>query len=457
MGNQLVWSKRYDIGIDMIDKEHRKLFRILNKLFDIGPQEEKSQWVCKEAVKYFKDHAMKHFKDEEQYMISIDYAGFEMHRRIHENFRKITLPALERELELTGYSENAMEHFLGVCAGWLIGHTLTGDQAIVSGEAIKLWENLLPEEEQAEMGQAVLSQLRGMFQLDARLISNCYGGEKFGEGIYYRLVYDTGEGKNWEFLLVLEERLIINTIGSMVAVKAQTVNVILMDIARYTARQFVEHIKGHFPALAQADVKAEQLLNYEQFQKVFEKHSPQFSLLFDTGKGYFAYCMAAGDMLLNEFGGLAVTENTMAKVEQYLDQNKAEKMAASQKKKVLIVDDSDFMLKTMAMLLGDDYETLTVTSGLSAFRSITLDRPDLVLLDYEMPVCNGSQILEMIRAEKEFEDIPVIFLTSRVDRESVKKVVGLKPQGYLSKSLTPEMIKQEIGRFFEKGSLVNAP
>lgn len=209
--------------------------------------------------------------------------------------------------------------------------------------------------------------------------------------------------------------------------------------------------------MAQADVKAEQLLNYEQFQKVFEKHSPQFSLLFDTGKGYFAYCMAAGDMLLNEFGGLAVTENTMAKVEQYLDQNKAEKMAASQKKKVLIVDDSDFMLKTMAMLLGDDYETLTVTSGLSAFRSITLDRPDLVLLDYEMPVCNGSQILEMIRAEKEFEDIPVIFLTSRVDRESVKKVVGLKPQGYLSKSLTPEMIKQEIGRFFEKGSLVNAP
>ena len=132
-------------------------------------------------------------------------------------------------------------------------------------------------------------------------------------------------------------------------------------------------------------------------------------------------------------------------------------MAASQKKKVLIVDDSDFMLKTMAMLLGDDYETLTVTSGLSAFRSITLDRPDLVLLDYEMPVCNGRQILEMIRAEKEFEDIPVIFLTSRVDRESVEKVVGLKPQGYLSKSLTPEMIKQEIGRFFEKGSLVNAP
>ncbi len=140
----------------------------------------------------------------------------------------------------------------------------------------------------------------------------------------------------------------------------------------------------------------------------------------------------------------------MAKVKQYLNQNNAEKAAISQKKKILIVDDSDFMLKTMTMLLGKDYETLTATSGLSAFRSITLDRPDLILLDYEMPVCNGSQILEMIRSEKEFEDIPVIFLTSKVDRESVKKVIGLKPQGYLSKSLAPESIKQEIDRFFEK-------
>lgn len=232
--------------------------------------------------------------------------------------------------------------------------------------------------------------------------------------------------------------------------KSKTVNVMLMNVARYTARQFVEHIKGHFPSLAQADVKTEQLLTYEQFQKVFEKHSPQFSLLFDTGKGYFAYCMTTGNLLPTEDGSSTITENTMAKVKQYLNQNNAEKAAISQKKKILIVDDSDFMLKTMTMLLGKDYETLTATSGLSAFRSITLDRPDLILLDYEMPVCNGSQILEMIRSEKEFEDIPVIFLTSKVDRESVKKVIGLKPQGYLSKSLAPESIKQEIDRFFEK-------
>lgn len=450
MGTKLVWNNQYDVGVDIIDREHRKLFRILNKLFDIRQKEEKSRWVCHEAVKYFKDHAVQHFHDEEGYMVSINYTGLEMHRRIHENFREITLPALEKELEQKNYSENAIDHFLGVCAGWLIGHTLTEDQAIVSGETIKHWENLMPEEEQIVMGQAIISQLYGMFQLESRLISNCYGAEKFGDGIYYRLVYQTKDNKKWEFLLVFEEQLIVKTIGSVMETKSKAITVMLMNVARYTARQFVERIKAHFPPLAQAEVKEEQLLTYEQFYRVFEKHSPQFSLLFDTGKGYFAYCMTMGDTLHNENVGISITENAMAQVEKYLNHNQAEKMATSQKKKILVVDDSSFMLEILQQLLGEDYAVVTATSGLSAFRSITLDRPDLVLLDYEMPVCKGSQILEMIRSEKDFADIPVIFLTSKVDRESVKKVVELKPQGYLSKLLSPEQVKKEIDLFFEK-------
>ena len=118
--------------------------------------------------------------------------------------------------------------------------------------------------------------------------------------------------------------------------------------------------------------------------------------------------------------------------------------------KILVVDDSDFMRSAMLDLLGSDYEVLTAASGMSAIRSITLARPDLVLLDYEMPVCSGSQMLEMIRSQKDFADIPVIFLTCRVDRESVKKAISLKPDGYLSKSLSVGSVKKEIDHFFER-------
>ena len=89
-------------------------------------------------------------------------------------------------------------------------------------------------------------------------------------------------------------------------------------------------------------------------------------------------------------------------------------------------------------------------SGVSAIRAITLERPDLVMLDYEMPVCDGKRTLEMLHSEEEFADIPVIFLTSRNDPESVKAVLELRPEGYLSKYLKPTEIKNRIDQYFKK-------
>ena len=446
MGTQLVWNERYNIGVEIIDREHKKLFSILNKLYDFGHQEEKSHWVCQEAVKFFKEHAVQHFADEEDYMASIHYEGLKTHRHIHKNFRERTLPALEKELERTDYSEESVSHFLSVCAGWLIGHTLIEDHAIVSGEKIKHWENLLPDEEQAVMGQTVASLLHSMFQVDSYLLSDCYAGERFGEGIYYRLIAASKENKRWGFFLIFEEKFIAGTIGSVMNIKSEAVKTMLMHAAGYVARQFVERIKQCFPSLQQFEMKQEQLLSYEQFQMVYEKLSPQFSMLFDTGKGYFAYCMTSSDQIGSEDGAGVITENAMEEVKRYL--NPAPQTAP--KKKLLIVDDSDFMLRTMQDLFGSDYEVTTARSGMSAIRDMALDRPDLILLDYEMPVCNGKQVLEMIRSDREFNDTPVIFLTNKVDKDSVKKALALRPEGYLSKLLAPETIKKEVDHFFEQ-------
>ena len=138
----------------------------------------------------------------------------------------------------------------------------------------------------------------------------------------------------------------------------------------------------------------------------------------------------------------------MTEIRKYLKETQEEQ--ANPKKKVLVVDDSEFFLKAMQELLEMDYEVATAKSGLSAIRCITLDCPDLVLLDYEMPVCNGSQVLEMIRAEEETKDLPVIFLTGKADKESVQKVIGLKPSGYLVKTLQPSEIKKGVDGFFRK-------
>ncbi len=453
MGNQFIWQEEFNIGVETIDKEHQQLFRIINKLFILKEEEKNNQWTCQEGIKFFKGHAIKHFADEEAYMQSIQYEGLEEHKRIHRNFRENTLPALEQELERTDYAPDAVEHFLGVCAGWLIGHTLTEDLSIV-GKHERKWKNLLPSDEFTAVKKVIVQLIFDMFRLESQVISDAYSGEKFGRGVYYRLVYGTGrDEKRQEIILVFEEKLLINTVGKIMGIQTNKLDNMLVHAARYTARQFVGRVLEHFPTMDSLELKEENLLTYEQFQKIFEKQELQVSLLLNTGgNGYFAYCMIAPHLLQNGVGTPIEKENAMDEVEKYLRERKGreEQEKSNPKQKILVVDDSMTIQQGMKQLLGNDYEVAIADSGVAAIRTITLNRPDLVLLDYEMPVCDGKQTLEMLRSEKAFEDIPVIFLTGRRDPQSMIGVMPLKPSGYLLKTSKPVEIKKAVDAFFEK-------
>lgn len=447
MGKRLVWEDRFNIGVEIIDKEHKKLFRIINRLFEFSEEKDKSLWVCQEGIKYFKGHALKHFAEEENYMESISYDDLEMHKRLHQDFRQNILPALEEELEESDFSQEAIEHFLGVCTGWLIGHTLTEDHAIVGKKSSK-WENLRSVDEQSDMKQTIIQLLKDMFQLNAQVISECYGGERFGKGVYYRLVYGSRQKERQEIILAFEERLLLETVGKMLGDSLDKLDALEMNAARYLARQFVECIKERFIYNEDYTLKSEDLLTYDQFQKVFERQSPQHSLLFNTGAGYFAYCTVASDTKSGKIGVSIRPNNAMAEIEEYLA--RVEQENNSGKKKLLLVDDSMTMRYAMKELLQKDYQITLAESGISAIRCLTLERPDLVLLDYEMPVCDGAQVLEMIRSETAFEDVPVIFLTSKGDRSSINKVIPFKPDGYFLKNTNPVEIKKNIDDYFAK-------
>ncbi len=124
--------------------------------------------------------------------------------------------------------------------------------------------------------------------------------------------------------------------------------------------------------------------------------------------------------------------------------------AREMKKSILLVDDDPTFLKMMKGWLDEEYRVTIVTSGTQALMYIADNKPDLILLDYEMPVTSGPQVLEMIRSETKVDRIPVIFLTGKGDRESVLKVLSLKPDGYLLKSLNRDQILKSIYEFFEK-------
>jgi CheY-like chemotaxis protein len=120
-----------------------------------------------------------------------------------------------------------------------------------------------------------------------------------------------------------------------------------------------------------------------------------------------------------------------------------------QKKHIMLVDDDTLFLQAMQNWLGTRYNVTATKSGMQAITYIAAHRPDLILLDYDMPITPGPQVLEMIRSEPSSATIPVIFLTGRDDRESVMRVMQLKPDGYLLKSMPKESILSSVDKFFE--------
>lgn len=117
-------------------------------------------------------------------------------------------------------------------------------------------------------------------------------------------------------------------------------------------------------------------------------------------------------------------------------------------KRILLVDDDPTFLKMLQGWLSDKYRITAVKSGMQAITYLANHTPDLILLDYDMPITPGPQVMEMIRSEISAAEIPIIFLTGKSDRESIMNVMRLKPQGYLLKTMSKDDIVSAIDNYF---------
>ncbi len=178
--------------------------------------------------------------------------------------------------------------------------------------------------------------------------------------------------------------------------------------------------------------------------KILEEDIPLF-VIGDVNELAYVRELMPKQLLKEEFQRPIDVKEVVNHMDEYIRLN-----GKHTKKKILVVDDSGAMLRNVKGWLEESYLVSLANSGTMAIKYLSNNRPDLVLLDYEMPVINGKQVLEMIRSESEFSDIPVMFLTSKNDKETINQVLGLKPEGYILKTTPPEQIVQMINDFFLK-------
>ena len=115
--------------------------------------------------------------------------------------------------------------------------------------------------------------------------------------------------------------------------------------------------------------------------------------------------------------------------------------------KILFVDDSALMRRSMVKMANDSgFKTLEAENGAEALVRIRKYGPaiDLVVLDWNMPVMDGIEVLEKIKADKEHADIPVLMATADGVEEDVIRAIQAGAAGYLVKPFTPELLIKKI-------------
>lgn len=116
---------------------------------------------------------------------------------------------------------------------------------------------------------------------------------------------------------------------------------------------------------------------------------------------------------------------------------------------VLIVDDSGVNLREARNILKDHFDVICADSGSAAFEEMKKQIPDLILLDYHMPVMDGFQFMEKLRRSEAYKDIPIIMFTESEDKETEVRGFRAGAMDFIAKPFVDEIMVQRIDRILQ--------
>ena len=121
-------------------------------------------------------------------------------------------------------------------------------------------------------------------------------------------------------------------------------------------------------------------------------------------------------------------------------------------KKVLVVDDNPISRELVREVLEDnDREVLEAENGEEALRVIAGERPDVVLLDIQLPVYDGYEVLRRVRADLKLAGLPVIALTAYAMRQDREKAFAAGFDDYITKPIDAASLRARVAKILKAG------
>ncbi|MDR1695555.1 MAG: hemerythrin family protein [Endomicrobium sp.] len=118
------WNSDLETGNEIIDKQHKELFAMLNNLIGVY-QNGKNLAELDKAIEFLRAYVVKHFADEEKLQEEYDYYDILNHKMYHRDFKNTVSDFVSR-LEKEGYSDSLLEIIIQSVADWLVNH-IKGD------------------------------------------------------------------------------------------------------------------------------------------------------------------------------------------------------------------------------------------------------------------------------------------------------------------------------------------
>ncbi len=113
--------------------------------------------------------------------------------------------------------------------------------------------------------------------------------------------------------------------------------------------------------------------------------------------------------------------------------------------KILIVDDEPFNVDYLEQELEDlKYDTVSAANGEEGLQQVAATQPDMILLDIMMPVMDGFQMLERLKGDPGWRDIPVVIISAMNDMNSVVRGIQLGADDYLPKPFDPVLLRARL-------------
>ena len=126
----------------------------------------------------------------------------------------------------------------------------------------------------------------------------------------------------------------------------------------------------------------------------------------------------------------------------------------NRQKKIFIVDDNNASLTACKKILRPEYEVYPLPSAEKMFEMLKNIMPDLILLDVDMPEMNGYEAAGRLKKNDDYKEIPIIFLSGRIDPTSEMVGLNLGALDYIHKPFVSELLLRRIKTNL---SLIEAP